>query len=216
MFCFLAHVRQLVESFALLVRNAHWPTTFYVGRALVEVAGHARYVLKKLRAALQDDALDAAWTLLDSAQMGRDTRNRQVVTGSGKPWPQTIHVLNDVRALGDLLPGESRDAREREALELYAHFCEFCHPNMAAFVQYAHLEERGERAYMRLRWSPDEHPPVNEVSIAVIIALVTAAELLEIYRQHPEMVTRINAAREEFCEQRNVERERRDREETKS
>jgi hypothetical protein len=206
-FCLLAHVRQLVESFTLLVRNAHWPTTFFVGRALFEVAGHARHVLGKLHAALHADDLDAAWALLSSATMGRDTRSR-TVRECGRDWAPTIHVMDDVRGLADVLPGTSRDERERKAEDMYAHLCEFCHPNMAAFVQYGALEERGNRNYMRVLWSPDERPPLNETALAVIVALVAASELLAIYDRHPELAGRVKAAREELMAAREGRRRR--------
>src|SRR5437879_13102898 len=52
-FCFIAHFRQLIESYALLLRQMHWPTTFFVGRGLFEVAGHAMLVLRKAPADLK-------------------------------------------------------------------------------------------------------------------------------------------------------------------
>jgi len=92
---------------------------------------------------------------------------------------------------------------------MYAFLCEFCHPNIGAFWQYASLEERGERNYMRVLWSPEEHPPLNEAAIAVVVALATAGELLAIYGRHLEIAVRVNAAREELMQAR--ERQRRER-----
>jgi hypothetical protein len=46
-FCFVAHFRQLIESYALLLRHMHWPTTFFVGRGLFEPAGTRRSCLPR-------------------------------------------------------------------------------------------------------------------------------------------------------------------------
>jgi hypothetical protein len=38
----------------------HWPTTFFVGRELFELAGHATLVLSKVRTALKANDFTAA------------------------------------------------------------------------------------------------------------------------------------------------------------
>lgn len=207
-FLFLAHLRQLLDSFNLLHEKAHCPTTFFVARAVMEVAGQGCYVLKKLRVALRARDFDTAWGLLHAATMGRDSRGRTAAREALRDLPQTIHVMDGIRALGEFLPGTSRAIRREEALELYEHLCDFCHPNIGAFTQYAEFEERGDRGYMRLLWSPKEPPPLNETAIAVAAGLVAASDLLEIYDQHTELRVRVSAAAEELVGLGNRERDR--------
>src|SRR5713101_2017535 len=51
-FSLTVHVRHLLESFCLLTKSKHSPTTFLVARALLEVAGQAAHVLRKVRASI--------------------------------------------------------------------------------------------------------------------------------------------------------------------
>jgi hypothetical protein len=113
-------------------------------------------VLTKVRAALKANDFTAAWDVLDAANMGnREMRKRGVETSAGTEWREPLHVMDDVRAAGALLSGDSRATREAEATEMYDHLCEFCHPNMGAFMQYCVFEERGGTTLMRLRSSAD-------------------------------------------------------------
>jgi len=192
-------VRQLIESYALLLRNGHRPTTFFVGRGLFELAGHATLVARKVREALTRDDFKAAWMVLEAANMGnQEMRNRGMKTSDGKDWALPIHVMDDVRAVGEFMTGESRKEREVKAEELYDVLAEFCHPNMGAFMQYCIFEERPEGFYMRLRYSPDDYVAIPEVRIAITLALHTAKTLLGVYGRHPQIEAGIDAAAADF------------------
>jgi hypothetical protein len=207
-FCFLAHLRQLVESYALLLRHMHWPTTFFVGRGLFELSGHAMLVLRKVRAALKTDDFAAAWDVLDAANMGnREMRERGVRTGAGTDWRLPFNVMDGVRAAGALLPGDSRATREAEAIEMYDYLCEFCHPNMGAFTQYCVFEERGDTNFMRLRTSPDDVIAISEARIALTLGLHAAIELLGIYSRRGDLAARLQAILDEFTTRSRDERE---------
>lgn len=203
-FCLLAHLRQLLESFALLVRQGHAPTTFFVGRALFELAGQAMHVANGLRSALGAGDNRAAWDLLHSATMGSRTMRERGLSGAdGAAWAAPVHVMDAVRAFAEFFPGATRREREREAEEMYGHLCEFCHPNVGALTQYGLFEERGGRAFFFLRWSPDGKPPVNEVAIATATALVGATELLGMFGNQPTIAAQVVRAREAFLESRH-------------
>jgi hypothetical protein len=198
-FCFVAHFRQLVESYALLLRHMHWPTTFFVGRGLFELAGHAMLVVQKVRAALKANDFDEALRVLGAASMGnRAMLKSGAKTADGKEWRQPLNVMDDVRAAGALLPGDSRAAREAEAIQMYDHLCEFCHPNMGAFMQYCGFEERGATTLMRLHASPDDQIAVDAARIAVGLGLHAASELLGIYDRHGDIRARLRAACDDF------------------
>jgi hypothetical protein len=207
-FCFVAHFRQLIESYALLLRHMHWPTTFFVGRGLFELAGHAMLVIHKVRAALKANDLTTAWSVLDAANMGnREMHRRGVKTSADTEWREPLHVMDDVRAAGALLPGDARATREAEAVEMYDYLCEFCHPNMGAFMQYCVFEERGGTTLMRLRPSPGDVIAIHEARIAVTLGLNGAAELLRIYDRHDDLATRLRAACDDFMVRIREDRE---------
>jgi hypothetical protein len=196
--CLVAHARQLIESYALLLRLGHRPTTFFVGRGLFELAGHATLVAREVREAVGRGDFKTAWTWLEAANMGnREMCERGIKTTDGKDWTEPIHVMDDVRAIGDFLSG-SRKEREAQALELYDVLAEFCHPNMGAFMQYCQFEDRAEGIYMRLRYSPADYVAIPEVSIAISLALHAATTLLGIHGRHPTLSTAIAAAADEF------------------
>jgi hypothetical protein len=198
-FCFLAHIRQLVESYALLLRHMHWPTTFFVGRGLFEVAGHAMLVLRKVRAALKSNDYAAGWDVFAAAIMGnREMLDSGVKTSAGTDWQEPFHVNDDVRALAAVLPGESRKDREAEVLLMYSFLCEFCHPNMGAVTQYCVFDESGDINSMRLRPSPDDRIAMDETRFAVTAGLYAAIELLRLYGRHEALVARVEAAWDEF------------------
>jgi hypothetical protein len=196
-FCFLAHIRQLMESYALLVRHMHWPTTFFVGRGLFELAGHATLVLQKVRDALKTNDYAVAWEVLDAANMGnRHMRERNVKTADDVEWPAPFRVRKGVRALNATFPEDARAADEAEVM--YSHLSEFCHPNMGAFSQYCEFEQRGETSLVRMRRSPEDVGAISEARIAVTLGLLAAVELLSIYGRHADLAARVQAAWDEF------------------
>jgi hypothetical protein len=186
-FTLTAHVRQLLESFCLLVRSRHSPTTFLVARALIEVSGHAVHVLRKLRAALDADDFPAAWKLLRAATFGSRTFHERGVSPEGEttPWPAPVNVMDDVRALAEWMPEETRREREKSAEDMYGHLSEFCHPNIGAFNQYFRFEERGDDVFMSIDPVPNAEPHDHAVVISLATALATANGLLGLYSHHP-------------------------------
>lgn len=186
-FSLTTHVRQLLESFCLLARSRHWPTTFLVGRALIEVSGHAVHVMRDLRAALGRADFPAAWGLLEAATFGSRTFRERGVSPEGETtlWPAPIHAMDDVRALAEWIPGETRKEREKSAEDIYGHLSEFCHPNIGAFNQYVRYEEHSNDVFMSIDPVPGAEPPEHEVVISMAAALATANGLLGLYGHHP-------------------------------
>ena len=88
-FILTVHVRHLLESFCLLTRSRHWPTTFLVARALLEVAGQATHVLRKLRAWIARADFSGSWALLSAASYGSSTLSERgaVTPDDTTPFP---------------------------------------------------------------------------------------------------------------------------------
>lgn len=194
-FCVIVHVRELLESFGLLARGRHSPTTFLVARALLEVAGHGAYVLRRLQKSIDGADFPGAWELLHKATFGRRSfLDRAAATARlGSPWPAPINAMDDVRALGDWLPGETREERERAAEDIYGYLSEFCHPNIGTFAQYVSSWERGEAFFMAIRLAPSGEPPDAETAIALGIALLVAERLIFIYGRHPNIASQLRS-----------------------
>ena len=65
---------------------------------------------------------DAAWEALFSATMGSRSMRECSPTADGVEWPKPIHVMDDVRALGDFTTVGSNEERGRRVEEIYSHF----------------------------------------------------------------------------------------------
>jgi hypothetical protein len=194
-FGLVRHTRELLESFLLLKSHGHVPTTFLVARALLEVAGQGAHVLDETRASIARKELTAAWDLLEAATIGRSPQRKGAAT-SQTSWPSAIHAQEDVRALAEWLPGETRRERERVATEMYDHLCEYCHPNIGAFSQYFRYEDRADGIFVFSLPSPSDEPPDEEMVIATGTALTVAEMLLTIHADHPSIVAALRGARD--------------------
>ena len=195
-FTLTAHVRQLLESFCLLDRNRHWPTTYLVARGMFELSGQARHVLRKLRTAIDKNDLPAAWALMHAASFGSKTVQHDTPTD---PWPAPLHVMDDVRSLEPWMPGETRTEREKSAEDMYGHLSDFSHPNVGAFNQYVRFEERGDHVYVSMELVPNADPPDSEALISVAIALEAANGLLGIYAHHTRLASYFQSILEEIA-----------------
>jgi len=122
-------------------------------------------VIHKVRAALKANDLTTSWSVLDAANMGnREMQRRGVKTSADTEWREPLHVMDDVRAAGALLPGDSRATREAEAVEMYDYLCEFCHPNMGAFMQPIPCTSKVCRPYR----PPGPHHPTHTSTASTV------------------------------------------------
>lgn len=202
--CVVGHLRQLAESFGLLLRHGHRPTTFLVGRALFELAGHASLVAESVQRSLNEREYGAALKTLEAANMGnREMRESGQTTGDGREWVAPLHVMDDVRALSRWTGPGTRKEQTLRAERMYAGLAEFCHPNMAAFMQYAGFEQVAGVTRFRLQYAPHKHVARAEAGIAVITALVAINSLLGNFNAYPELAETLTDLREAFTREYN-------------
>jgi len=176
----LSHVRQLLRTFLLAVREGQKPSAFVLGRAIFELGAHATlvYMTFEKRRGAQD--FEGMWKLFDRATMGNlEMRQRGELTPVGEEWLAPFHVNDAIRALDAFFAKTGRD--DKAAQVMYDALSEHSHPNQGAFSQYYCFEESPKGTcvvFLTLRedYSP---PPFPEVCIGVAVSIHNGALLLE-------------------------------------
>jgi hypothetical protein len=197
----------MLDSFILLCANSHTPGTFPIARALFELAGHANWVSKKVSEAVGAGDHEMAWKALSSATMG--SRFMRKDDEESVEFPKPVHAMDDIRALAEFFSSTTEGKAHTERCEeMYAYLCEFCHPNIGAFMQHCRFENRGDSAYVSMRLSSDASIPLSEASLSILAILVAAETLLDIYKAQPLLQSKVRAIRDEFMRNRDADRDK--------
>ncbi len=177
MYCFslLAHFREMLRSFLVLVWNGFIPASFVVARCLFEMAAHAYYTQKHVIQFLDRNDLQSASKFLSDINMG--SRYMQEEYGDNtESWPSFAaprEIAKVIRAFDEWM-AESRTE--------YSFLSEFAHPNMAAFSNYYKIEAGkagfGNVTFFDPRRDGDA-APWSQVSISFIASLKFALRLLK-------------------------------------
>jgi len=85
----IAHARELLGSFILLVEHARWPASTAVARCLFELAASGFYFLHKLKPALETADYDEALRVVNLAMSSSRLMNKY----ASPPWTESINVL---------------------------------------------------------------------------------------------------------------------------
>ena len=91
-YCFsvLAHFREMLRSFTVLVWNGLIPASFVIARCLFEIAAHSHYTHKHVVQYLDRNDLETAWRFLNDVNMG--SRYMQEEYGDKtEEWPRLRH-----------------------------------------------------------------------------------------------------------------------------
>ena len=124
----LAHARELLGSFILLVEHARWPASTAVARCLFELAASGFYFLHKLKPALETADYDEALRVVNLAMSSSRLMNKY----ASPPWTESINVLTMVESLDKALV--RKGVTSGRAQRSYSLLSEFSHPNAAALM----------------------------------------------------------------------------------
>src|SRR5437879_3694174 len=138
MYCFslLAHFREMLRSFLVLIQNGFVPAGFVVARCLFEMAAHAHYTHKHAIQYMDAGNLQSAWEFLVEINMG--SRYMQEEYGdqlaNWPPFAAPREIAKVIRCFDEWTEGK--------ATTEYSFLSEFAHPNMAALSNYYTMEAK--------------------------------------------------------------------------
>ena len=179
----LAHARELLGSFILLVEHARWPASTAVARCLFELAASGVYFLHKLKPALETADYDEALRVVNLAMSSSRLMNKY----ASPPWTESINVLTMVESLDKALV--RKGVTSGRAQRSYSLLSEFSHPNAAALMLYLAVEGRE----VHIRESPVKVDPVPGAHIWLYAVLTSARDLLSLYGLDVCLVAHIDA-----------------------
>ena len=179
----LAHARELLGSFILLVEHARWPASTAVARCLFELAASGFYFLHKLKPALETADYDEALRVVNLAMSSSRLMNKY----ASPPWTESINVLTMVESLDKALV--RKGVTSGRAQRSYSLLSEFSHPNAAALMLYLAVEGRE----VHIRESPLKVDPVPGAHIWLYAVLTSARDLLSLYGLDVCLVAHIDA-----------------------
>jgi len=170
LYCYslLAHFREILRSFLVLVHNGLLPASFTAARTLFEMGAHAYYTHKHIVQFLDERNLKGAWDFLFEINAGsrymREEYGDQPEELPAFPAPREIARV--IRCFDERMKGK--------AATEYSFLSEFAHPNMAAFSYYYKLEETdADHSVVRFVAPTRElsSAPWSNVSISLIACL---------------------------------------------
>jgi hypothetical protein len=178
MYCssLLAHFREMLRSFLILVQNGLLPASFVIARSLFEMAAHAYYTHKHATQFLDAGDLKGAWDFIVEINMG-SRYMREEYGDQPSNWPPFAaprEIAKVIRCFDEWTDGRARTE--------YSFLSEFAHPNMAAYSHY-YTMEAGNEGYGTVRFvdPPREvsQAPWFHVSISLVACSHFALELLK-------------------------------------
>ena len=177
-YCFsvLAHFREMLRSFTVLVWNGLIPGSFVIARCLFEMAAHTHYTHKHVIQFLDSNDLETARTFLTDINMG--SRYMQEEYGDqAEEWPPFAAP----REIAKVVRTFDEWTKTRQARTEYSFLSEFAHPNMAAFSHYYEMKP-GEAGFGAVTFFEPRRDggaaPWPQVSISLIASLHFVRQLL--------------------------------------
>ena len=170
-YCFsvLAHFREMLRSFTVLVWNGLIPASFVIARCLFEMAAHTHYTHKHVIQFLDSNDLEAARSFLTDINMGSRYMQEEYgdKTEEWPPFAAPREIAKVIRAFDEW-------TKTRQARTEYSFLSEFAHPNMAAFSHYYKMEP-GEAGFGAVTFFEPRRDgaaaPWPQISISFIASL---------------------------------------------
>ncbi len=165
----LAHVRELLRSYALLLADGRVPACFVIARSVIELGAHAYYVHKHTSQYLKASDIPRAWQFLYEVSVGSRHMREYGLKNLGlesesEDFPLNPHIAKVIAAFDEY-------GNRGLSSEEYSFLSEFAHPSIGAFDGYREIDGKS-RAYVFPDPAPvlQQDPRVGSVLIAAIAA----------------------------------------------
>ncbi len=169
MYCFslLAHFREMLRSFLVLIQNGFVPAGFVVARCLFEMAAHAHYTHKHAIQYMDAGNLQSAWEFLVEINMGNRYMQEEYgdQLANWPPFAAPREIAKVIRCFDEWTEGK--------ATTEYSFLSEFAHPNMALSNYYTMEAKQGGFGAVRFTDPPrnTSDVPWPLVSISLVASL---------------------------------------------